>query len=186
MRQLNPTLWRTCRALASSTRIKLLRQLHDHPGLNVSTLAEIVQIGVSAASQDLRRIQSRGLLQADRKGALLIYRMGADPQVPSASPLLKALVKTFDSMPPEQDMDMTPIASGLSHPRRIAIAKLLMDAPANSVSLRMITGMASAPMHLHLATLEAGGWIQSNHRLLHFCIPTHPLAQALAKLIHVL
>ena len=183
MRQLNPTLWRTCRVLTGSTRILLLRQLHDHPGQPVSALAEIVKIGISAASQDLRRIQSRGLLQAERKGACLIYHMGADPQVPSAAPLLKAINKAFDSLPPEQDEILTTIAAGLSHPRRIAIAKRLRTSPCTTAALRMDMMMPSSPMHLHLATLAAGGWTQLDGHLLRLCIPSHPLAQALAKLL---
>ena len=181
MRQLNPTLWRTCRVLAGPTRIKFLRQIHDHPGQNVSALAECVQIGVSAASQDLRRIQSRGLLQADRKGPLLIYRMGADPQVPSAAPLLKALRKTFESFSPEQDEQMISIATGLSHPRRIAIAKIVMTSPIRVTSLRLAMQMSPCPMHHHLKTLAAGGWTQLDNHHLIFRVPPHPLAQALAK-----
>ena len=181
MRQLNPTLWRTCRVLAGSTRIRLLRQLHDHPGQPVFTLAEIVKIGISDASQELRRIQSRGLLQAERKGSCLIYHMGADPQVPSAAPLLKALNKTFDTLPPEQDEILTSIAAGLSHPRRIAIAKRLRSSPCTVAGLRMEMKMPSSPMHLHMATLAAGGWTQRDGQLLRLCVPSHPLAQALAK-----
>ena len=183
MKQLNPTLWRTCRILAGPTRVKLLRQIHDHPGYPVSELAKIVQIGVSAASQDLRRIQSRGLLQANRQGSLLIYRMGADPQVPSAAPLLKALVKAFDSIPPEQDFDMIPIATGLSHPRRISIANILMKSPSSTASLQLATHIPSGPLHLHIQTLAIGGWTQINNRILSFCVPAHPLAQALTKLL---
>lgn len=183
MRQLNPTLWRTCRVLAGSTRILLLRQLHDHPGQPVSALAEIVKIGISAASQDLRRIQSRGLLQAERKGACLIYHMGADPQVPSAAPLLKAINKAFDSLPPEQDEILTTIAAGLSHPRRIAIAKRLCASPCTAATLRVEMKIPSSPLHLHLATLAAGGWTQRDGPLLRLCVPSHPLAQALAKLL---
>lgn len=184
MRELHPTLWRTCRVLAGNTRLRLLRQLQDAPGHDVSSLAEIVGIGVSDASQELRRLQSRGLLQTDRKGARLIYRIGADPQVPSAAPLLKALLKAFASRPPDQDPAMMPIATGLAHPRRIAIAKTLMDSPAGILSLRIATRMPPAPMSRHLGILKAGGWVQADKRTLSFRPSAHPLALALARLLH--
>lgn len=44
MKNLNPTLWRTCRMLAGTTRIRLLRELHTHPGQSVSELARAVGI----------------------------------------------------------------------------------------------------------------------------------------------
>ena len=48
MRNLNPTLWRTCRVLSGENRIKLLRQIHDHPGQAVSELALAVGIACAA------------------------------------------------------------------------------------------------------------------------------------------
>ncbi len=66
MKNLNPTLWRTCRMLTGTNRVRLLRELHDHPGQSVSQLAAALGIGPSDASQELRRIQSRGLLKSER------------------------------------------------------------------------------------------------------------------------
>ncbi|HAL92778.1 MAG TPA: hypothetical protein DCM68_07125 [Verrucomicrobia bacterium] len=176
-------MWRTCRVLSGHMRLKLLRLLHDAPGQNVSALAEGVGIGISDASQELRRIQSRGLLQAQRQGVHLIYRLGADPQVPSAAPLLKALKSALAGLPPEQDAAMSPIAAGFAHPRRIAIAKVLMKAPLVSMDLRMATRIPPGPLSLHLDTLEAGGWVRRNKRMLSFHVPPHPLAKALVGLL---
>ena len=182
-KQLNPTLWRTCRVLAGSVRLNLLRQLHDAPGRCVSDLARVVGIGVSDASQELRRIQSRGLLRPEHRGSRLVYRMKADPQVASAAPLLKALNNAFARIPPEQDAAMASIATGLAHPRRIAIAKVLMKSNLDSLDLRAATRIPRGPLSLHLDTLEAGGWVRRKKRALSFHIPEHPLAQALFRLI---
>ena len=57
MQNLNPTLWRTCKMLAGRTRIRMLRQLLEHPGECVSALGKRVAIKESAASQELRRIR---------------------------------------------------------------------------------------------------------------------------------
>ena len=183
MQQLNPTLWRTCRVLAGHSRLRLLRLLHDAPGQCVSELAESVGLGVSAASQEWRRIQSRGLLRPRHRGALLIYRMEADPQVASASPLLKALKDAFDHHPRERDEAMASIATGLAHPRRIAIAKVLMKSNRVSMDLRAATRIPQGPLSHHLDILEAGGWVQRKKWMLSFHVPAHPLAQALFHLI---
>ena len=183
MQQLNPTLWRTCRVLSGHSRLRLLRLLHDAPGECVTELADLAGIGVSDASQELRRIQSRGLLRPERQGARLVYRMKADPQVASAAPLLNALKSAFARNPPEQDAAMAPIAAGLAHPRRIAIAKVLMKSNRVSVDLRTATRIPRGPLSRHLDTLEAGGWVQRKKRALSFHVPGHPLAQALFHLV---
>lgn len=180
--QLNPTLWRTCRVLAGRTRLKLLRQLHDTPGQNVSELARAVGIGLSDASQELRRLQSRGLLQTERKGTWLLYRFGADPQVPSASPLLKALTAAL-SCPPGQDAAMMSIASGLAHPRRIAIVAALMKSPGSRVELSRIAHIPKTSLQHHLKHLVASGYVQCHKDILAFQRPVHPLARTFIRLV---
>ena len=180
--QLNPTLWRTCRVLAGRTRLKLVRQLHDTPGQNVSELARAVGIGLSDASQELRRLQSRGLLQTERKGTWLLYRFGADPQVSSATPLLKALAVAL-SYPPGQDDAMVSIAAGLAHPRRIAIVAALMKSPGSRVELSGMTHIPKTSFQHHLEHLVASGYVQCHKDKLAFQRPVHPLARALIRLV---
>jgi len=180
---LNPTLWRTCRMLSGSTRIHLLRRLEDHPGGNVSELARAVGVGLSAASQELRRIQSRGLLQAERRQASLVYRFGADPQVPSAAPILKALRLALAHRHPRGDAQIQAIARGFGHPRRIALLKSLMLAPKNAFALQREFHLAYRSLDRHLRTLLDSGLVRRENRVLHFVPPVHPLAKALLKLL---
>lgn len=182
MQSLNPTLWRTCRMLAGKTRIKLMRHLHEHPGQNVTAMAEAVGIGVSDASQELRRIQSRGLLQAEHRQAHLLYRFGADPQVLSAAPILKALRSALAEDPGGDDQ-IRAIAHALGHPKRIAILRLLMASPKPGHALQVELGTSSGNLHRHLQALLDGGWIRRENRQLHFAAPAHPLAKALVKLL---
>jgi DNA-binding transcriptional ArsR family regulator len=183
MQNLNPTLWRTCRMLAGATRIHLLRQLHDHPGQNIATLADAVGISQSYASQEMRRIQSRGLLQATHQGASLIYRPVPDPQVSSAAPLLKAVTAALGSRPSRQDDEMAVIAAGLAHERRIAMVRSLMQSPKTPSQLLAEVPMAPCSFQLHLRTLLASGFVKKQNRQLTFATPAHPLAQALARLL---
>ena len=97
--ELHPTLWRTCRVLSGETRLKLLRLIIATPGKTVSRLAEETGIGLSRASQELRRLQSRGLVQTVRKGSFVHYLPDPDPQVPDAKPLLLAMKATFALAP---------------------------------------------------------------------------------------
>ncbi|NCA82031.1 MAG: ArsR family transcriptional regulator [Opitutae bacterium] len=183
MRNLNPTLWRTCRMLSGTTRIHLLHCLEERSGRNVSELARAVGVGLSAASQELRRIQSRGLLQAERRQASLIYRFGADPQVPSAAPILKALHAALSTRGPEDDERIQAIAHGLAHPKRIALLKSLMDSPKSAFALQKNFHLSFRTIDRHLRTLLESGLVRRENRTLHPMPPTHPLAKALLKLL---
>ena len=183
MRTLNPTLWRTCRVLAGQTRLAFLRQLYAHPGQSVSSLARAVHVGLSDASQELRRLQSRGLLQVDRMGRFTVYRLGADPQVPSAAPLLKALKAVLATSTPEQDASIIQIAIGLAHTRRIAIAQTLIRSPCTFPSLTSTLRIPQNALSRHVGALLRSGLVRREGRFLFFSPPRHPLAQALARLL---
>lgn len=183
MPALNPTLWRTCRMLAGAARVKLLRELHVRPGRGVTDLARAVGIGTSDASQELRRIQSRGLLQAERRGPFVFYRLGADPQVASAAPLLRALRATLARTRKTQDPEIARIARGLAHPRRIAIAQALRRSPLRPGQLRAEVGLATSTARPHLAKLAAAGLVKRTGDWWMPAVPAHPLAKALVRLL---
>ena len=183
MQNPNPTLWRTCRMLAGRTRLRLLRQLHDHPETCVSALGNRAAVKESAASQEFRRIQSRGLLQAERRGVRTFYRLAADPQVASAAPLLKALQTAFAALPAERDAEMAAMAAGLAHERRIRIVQALLDGRRTRLDLQFATRISAHPFQTHLEKLLASGFVVSAGKEVQFAVPDHPLAKALAKLV---
>ena len=183
MQPLNPTLWRTCKMLSGLSRIRLLRELYHHPGNCVSDLAERIGLKQPAASQELRRIQSRGLLQSERQGARLIYRMAPDPQVPSAAPILKAIQSALAALPPERDSEMNAIAAGLAHERRIRIVRILLNGPWLRLDLQMEARIPAFPFQRHLHTLQTGGFVKTANGQVQLSIPPHPLAKALIRLI---
>ena len=182
MNQLNPTLWRTCRILAGKTRMALLQQIFDHPDQNVSDMAKALNIGESAASQELRRLQSRGLLRREHKGPSVIYRPIPDPQVPSATPLVVALKKSLSSSS-ENDEEMVRIAKAFSHERRIQIMQVLMQNPKTRTEIMSLIRIRPTPLKHHLQFLQESGCVQSEGRTLLFKPSKHPLFQALLKLI---
>jgi predicted transcriptional regulator len=183
MQHLNPTLWRTCRMLAGASRIHLLRCLDESPGRNVSELAEAVGLGLPAASQELRRIQSRGFLQAERHKASLVYRFGADPQVLSADPLLKAVRASLARRGPQADARIQAIARAFAHPKRLTLLNSLRTAPRSAFALHQEFHWAYRTLQRHLIILLESGLIRRQDRRLHFVPPVHPLAKALVKLL---
>ena len=158
MNALNPTLWRTCRVLRGKIRISLFRALLSTPGQPITSLAREVGIGVSDASQELRRLQSRGLLRAERKGSFVIYTPTPDPQVASSAPLLSALEMALKS-PQKQDEMIIRIATGLSHPRRIEIARVLKHQAQPILSLEQNLGYHRAVLNRHLKLLIEAGFV---------------------------
>lgn len=186
MKTLNPTLWRTCRTLAGANRIRLLRAMSEKPGQSVTELARALGIGTSDASQELRRIQSRGLLKSSRDGIRVVYRMEADPQVPTAAPLLKALKTAFANDPPERDDAMRQLAFGLAYPRRIAIARALQTAAQTELALSGALKLSAFAIYNHAKILCDSGWIRREGQIRRFATPNHPLAEALARQLRAL
>ena len=180
---LNPTLWRTCRTLSGHTRIALLRALLSTPGQPVIRLAEQVGIGRSDASQELRRLQSRGLLRVERKQNSVIYSPSPDPQVRSAAPILEALLIALQSSPKEQEDHIVQIATGLAHPRRMAIARAVKKQQQSILSLEKEVGFHRTALNRHLRLLMDAGFIHRNGKIRLFFPSSHPLSLALAKLI---
>ena len=183
MRQLNPTLWRTCRMLTGRTRLRLLRFLLENPNSTVTQLAAMAEIGISDASQELRRIQSRGMLQVDRKGPYVFYRPAPDPQVPSAAPLLTALKTAMKHRPACQDAAIISMAAALAYPRRIAIAQTLLNGPVSPSELIRILHTSPQILNRHLRIMTAGRFLHRHGQRVELLTPPHPVGQALIRLL---
>ena len=182
MKHLNPTLWRTCRMLSGAVRLRLLRALHEQPGQSVAELAKRAGIGKSDASQELRRIQSRGVLRSGREGARVIYRLEADPQVVSAAPLVRALQSALSRYPADQDEEMRRLAWGLAYPRRVAMVQALVRAPRNGGELGQALQWPGVTVYRHVRILKESGWVRWAGGRLEVVRPEHPLGHALLKL----
>jgi DNA-binding MarR family transcriptional regulator len=180
---LNPTLWRTCKMLAGRKRIQLLRALCERPGQCVKDLGEAVGIKRSDASQELRRIQSRGLLKAKRQGLPLIYRLEPDPQVSSAAPLLKSLQAAMRAYPPSRDADIVQMAMGLANERRLTIVKTLRAQHGSIGELQRRLGYSRSALHQHLQVLVQSGFIAKRQGVYRFRSPAHPVGRVLIRLL---
>ena len=182
MKHLNPTLWRTCRVLSGENRLRLLRSVVEQPGQNVSQLAERMLIGVSNASQELRRLQSRGLLKRSCHGRSVIYLPIPDPQVSSARPLLKALQAVWADRHADVK-DVARIATGLGCERRIILVRSLSQQPRNATQLAETARTDPDNLKSHLRLLKASGWIAKERKLFVLRPASHPVMAALLELL---
>lgn len=182
MEKLHPTLWRTCRMLSGQTRLALLRQVIDSPEQTVSALAGQLHISLPRASQELRRLQSRGLIQANRNGMNVQYRPVPDRLVSTAAPLLQAMQATFRRFSASDDDQTARIATGFSHLRRLAIVRLLLIGPMDTQALEKLAGMSRDALNRHLLKLQAAGLVKREGKRIQIEDNPHPLAQCLLEI----
>jgi DNA-binding transcriptional ArsR family regulator len=180
---LSPTLWRTCRVLAGPTRLALFRSLAQTPGRSVSELAEEVRISVPRASQELRRLQSRGLVGVERTGRFVRYYPESDPLVSSAQPILRAMLECLARSDRGADRELTRLAQGLGHARRIEIVRALRAGSMDLRALQAHLHMPMATLHHHVKLLAEGGWIQRDGPAWKLAGCGSPLAQCLLDLL---
>lgn len=180
---LSPTLWRTCRVLSGETRLALFRGIVRNPGWSVSQLAEAERISWSRASQELRRLQSRGLVGVERVGRHVRYYPESDPLVPSARPLLRVMQEIFTQEAPPDHPALARMAKGLSHPRRIDIVRALQEGPLGLSGLQARVHIPLQTLQHHLKFLREGGWVVADDKVWKAARNDSPLAKSLLKLL---
>ncbi len=80
-----------CAALSDPNRILMLYMLAERT-VNVSDLANEINISQPAASRHLRILRERGLVQAERQGASVEYRL-TDHRLIEALDILRAVLR---------------------------------------------------------------------------------------------
>lgn len=180
---LSPTLWRTARVLAGKTRLGLLRRIVKDPGKSVSDLAEALGLSRSRASQELRRLQSRGIVQASRDGVWLRYRPVPDPLVSSAKPILTAMEAVFARFPEAEDERTVRVATAFSHARRLAIVRELRQGARTAAELQQVPGMSEMAVYRHLGLLQEGDVVRRHGKTWRLEPWGHPLTLCLMELL---
>ncbi len=151
---LRPTPWRTCRAIANRRRLGIIALLIAKPGLTVTTVSEAAGLRQPTATQYLRVLESRGLLEVRRIGRYAHYRLAAANQSPFARGIVTALLRAFagGSGPVES---VFKAATAFTHPRRIEIFRALLGSPKTLLQIRAATRIPIWALHRHLQKLEA-------------------------------
>ncbi len=179
MSKLRPTLWRTCRVLANTTRLRLLWILFQTEGLCVADLAGLTGISEPNASNQLRALNARGLIAPRRKSLRVFYRPEANTEVEHAPTLLNALRDCCENRMPLSAVIRQ--ATAFTHARRIAIARALAEGPASFGALHEKTGIPPSCLPHHLRKLEARGFIRRGYGVYHQNSPGNPFGRVLKK-----
>ena len=149
----------------------------------MSGLAEVEGVSIPRASQELRRLQSRGIVGVTRVGRTVEYEPTADPLVYSAAPLLQAMKATFKKVPPSEDEQIAGWAKGMSHPKRIAAVKLLRVECLPLHYLQGKLGMKGPTLLYHLSFLKRTGWVDVRCRIWRLSVRRLPLTICMLKLM---
>lgn len=151
MTQLRPTLWRTCRAIACDSRLKLLWALFREKELCVSDAAGCIGMGDAQASIQLRALNARGLISSRREKMRVYYRPEANAAVDFAPQLLEGLQTCYVRRMAHETVIRQ--ATAFTHGRRIEIVRALDRAPMDWNDLATATGMSDSSLYLHLGKL---------------------------------
>ncbi len=181
--QLTPTLWRTCRVLSGSTRLELLRLILKTPDQCVTELMEAVGLSESRISQELRRLQSRGLVKAVRSGRWVRYRPVPDPKVFSAKPILLAMKAALADSSPKADKETIRVAKAFSNAKRLNLVSELLKDPLSIAALQSAVGISPQSLFRHLRRLKDAGVIQRRGKAWEMAPNSHPLVQCILGML---
>ena len=182
---LEPTVWRSCRALANRTRLSLLKAMIDESPLCVQTLAARCKLKKSVCSQYLRILNARGFLQASRRGRWVDYSLGANPRVKHADTLLKTVITTLRSCTDAKAYaivlkDLTIFTC----PKRILMVRVIEANPDCSPSeVSTLCRVPYQTLHRQLKKLENRAVVALSESSVTLCIPARPLAKKLLNLV---
>jgi len=180
---LNPTLWRTCRALANRRRLTAFRALLRHPYRTVSDVASDTGLPESTASEYLRTLNARGLLDVRRTSRWVEYRVSPNHSIPFATPLVSALKKQLlggDEAIETVFKDLT----AFTHPRRVHIVRVLKET-SGLTAIRLVarTGISLPAMRRHLRKLVRRQIVQElDNSTYVLCRARSTLADALIRI----
>lgn len=153
-----PTLWRTCRVLANTARLRLFADLARKSPQTVSSLAERAGLLLPMTSMYLRAMESRGLLSVRRVGRRVEYRMPPAIADAAMAELVNALRKAVNT-------DEKPIAkiyqlaTGFTHPARIETYRRLATPSANVEMIAIAIKLSPRAVTRHVQKLVSRGYV---------------------------
>ena len=174
-----PTLWRTCRVLANRKRLRTLALLIRQPNQTVSAVAERMSLSMPAASQYLRALEARGLLTCRRVGRRVEYRLSPGTGEGAAEEIVKTLRLALRRRGRPIGA-IFKLATGFTHPRRIAVFRALTKGGNSFAKLQAATNTPARALARHLAKLEARGFVKDEGALYMATIHRHPFGRVLA------
>ncbi len=179
----HPTVWRTCRILANSHRLRCLKAVFEEPDSAVSEVAERMKLSVCHASEHLRALQARGLLRASRVSRWVRYAAAPDPLVEGSRLLVDALRQVL-VVERQKEPALIRTLTAFTHPRRLAILCLLLDrSPLYAEDIAAMTRMSLSAFSRHMNKLRLRGFTVCDAGKWSILKPCDSLAQTLLALI---
>lgn len=181
MKIIPPRLWVTCRVIANTNRLFLLREIFNTPRQCVGKLAEAAGLTVGSTSNQLKILCSEGFITQHRLRQEVRY----DDIIPYAPAHIKA-IQTAIKKEFLMDLPLESVfkaATGPSHQRRIELMSRIGNEPRSMNELLEETVMSYSALSRHLRKLQSRNYISFLSGRYHVGTPASPLAKALLKLI---
>ena len=186
--KLRPTIWRTARALDNENRLRFLRAIFvSKEAKGVTRLAEDIGVSVPTASQYLRALNARGLVDVKRASSHVYYGSGKNRSLPEAQLLQDAFRRLFErkDLPSDWPARISPVLKAYANERRIAIIRTIAEnGSLTFASLSHLADMSETSLLRHLSLLLDGGVIAQDERRQYVIRPPkNSLQQALLKIV---
>ena len=161
--RLNPTLWRTCRALMNDIRLRLLwAVVMNDDALNVTGIARLLGIRQPVATNGLRALQARGLIGVRRERYSVYYNLDEDRSLPDAARLRNAFILYFESTELQDGWTgrMMTWLRAFTHFNRLAMLRRLAVGEATKAELETAAGVVVKTVEHHLRILVRAGLVE--------------------------
>ncbi len=158
----------------------MLQLLVARGELDVSGVARLMDCSLGTASQSLRMLNARGLLNVRRNGRHVFYRAGGDRSLPESALLLQAVVSALGKSGASIDALLKTLTAA-THPRRQQILKWLRR-PMRYGDLKARMRVSSAALTRHLQKLRARAFLDTKSGWYRLAWPADDLRKALLAL----
>lgn len=159
----------------------MLQGLIRDPDQTVFAVASRMNVSPALASQYLRALNARGLLQARRAGKWVYYRPSSDKSILGSGSLLRALKRTFATEKQPIEVIFRQMTA-FTHVRRLDIIRALQTGGLTRGRLRMTTDMSQSALARHLEKLVDRGFVVVDGSTCRCARPKGRLARTLLEL----
>ena len=178
---LEPSFWRTCRALKNPHRLDLLKDVFAFEGeFGVTAFGQRAGVSESTASTYLRQMNARGLIGVRRERKFVYYNTKRDRSLPKAVSLQAAFIDFFKTDPKgEWQKGIIRLLKGYTHFNRLRAIRFLANVPSATVrELESQMGVCVRGVYHHIRILVDCGIIElvphtATYRLVKPANPVH-------------
>lgn len=171
---------RLFRSLANRERIRILRLLSVFEEMNVSEIADAIEVVLTAVSGHLKVLAAAGVVWRRRSGRVVNYRLAEHAGNMVTGTALRIVRQTFSKVAADDprkvvradrsdshtDSDAALFAcfTAFTHPRRLQIIRhLVSEGEAAHRELTAKLSMSQRACHRHLGKLERRQFVCSGH-----------------------